>query len=107
MAQSAKTYLQSAALKTAGETRVPEADFDNGMNRAGSCAPGVGIATGNGECKLSDWTLLDQFAQARDPQQSQHVGQSASDINVEAGADLNDTVSLTVIADGWEVNAVA
>lgn len=52
-----------------------------GMNRSG-CSPGIGIGTGfvlgadaaevNG--RPEKWTLLDQDGNARDPQQSGHIG---------------------------------
>ena len=53
-----------------------------GCNRAGSCAPGIGINTGDFSPKLDDWTLLDQNSdtgEARTPQDSQHIG---GDVNV-------------------------
>ena len=88
-----------------------------GGNRAGSCAPGIGIATANGQCKLSDWSVADQHEAARDPQDSQHIGGSGLGDGTEglttetpilaiAGADVNDTFSLTVEATGWVKNAV-
>ncbi|GAG03523.1 unnamed protein product, partial [marine sediment metagenome] len=50
----------------------------------GSCAPGIGINTGNllltaaqiaaGEVRWADWTELDQFEAARIPQDTQHIG---------------------------------
>ena len=83
-----------------------------GCNRAGSNAPGVGIATANGQCKLSDWTILDQHEAARTPQDSQHLGGSGlgagtegltteTPINAILAADINDTFALTVEATGW------
>ncbi len=88
-----------------------------GCNRAGSNAPGIGIATANGQCKLSDWTILDQRGVARDPQDSQHIGGNGLGAGTQgvvtqvpvlaiAGADVNDTFSLTVEATGWVKNAV-
>lgn len=78
-----------------------------GCNRAASCAPGIGIATANGECKLDDWTVLDQTGTARNPQQSQHISTSAVDINVFDPADINDEFALTVQGTGWVRSAVA
>ena len=89
-----------------------------GMNRAGSNAPGIGIATANGQCKLSDWTVEDQHEAARDPQDSQHIGGSGlgagtvgltteTPINNVTAADVNDTFSLTFEATGWVKNVVA
>jgi hypothetical protein len=53
-----------------------------GCNRAGSCAPGIGIGSGfvlgataaivNG--RPEKWTVLDQAGAARAPQDSQHIG---------------------------------
>ncbi len=87
-----------------------------GGNRAGSCAPGIGIATTNGQCKLGDWTVEDQHEAARDPQDSQHIahdglgagesGVGDTPINAWDVADLNDTFSLTVEATGWVQNEV-
>ncbi len=45
-----------------------------GGNRAGSCAPGIGINTGDSDPKLIDWTLLDQDEAPRNPQFTQHIG---------------------------------
>lgn len=79
-----------------------------GCNRAASCAPGIGIATDNGECKLQDWTVLDQDGAARNPQDSQLIGGAATTpINVFNPSDLNNTVGLTVQGTGWVENAVA
>ena len=78
-----------------------------GCNRCGSNAPGIGIATANGECKLDDWTVLDQSGSARNPQQSQHIGTSAADINVFDTSDMNDEFALTVQGTGWVRSAVA
>lgn len=73
-----------------------------GCNKAGSNAPGIGIATGNIAPKVQDWSVLDQAGAARTPQDSQHIGgdglgegdASNNPINVIQGADINDTVSL-------------
>ena len=105
MANDVTFHLNGSLTRDAEYAGTPFAA--EGGNRGGSCAPGIGIATANGECKLSDWTVLDQFGNARDPQNSQHIGAAAANINVEDGADLNDTVSLTVQATGWVRNAVA
>ena len=115
---SVATFFQDQAIKTARSAEVSVlADWDSGLNRGGSCAPGVGIGTGNGENKLDDWTLLDQTGAARNPQDSQHIGNGGVTgtpgpgtvpINVyDADAtDYNDTVSLTNISTGWIRNAV-
>ena len=76
-----------------------------GCNRAGSCAPGIGIATGVINPKLDDWSLLQQSGSARITQNSQHIGSDglgagqegstgATDLNVRvSGTDYNDTLS--------------
>lgn len=76
-----------------------------GMNRAGSCAPGIGIATDNIDPKLDDWSINDQSDSARTPQNSQHIGSTglgagaegltgAAVVNVRlSGSDYNDTLS--------------
>ena len=89
------------------ENRVPAADSDGGGNKAGSNACGLGINVGGGDVTNS-WTIPDQFGVARDPQQSQHIGQGLGNINVTDNAlEVNDTVSLTVLATGWVQNTVA
>ncbi len=52
------------------------ADNVLGCNKAGSCAPGIGIATDNIDPKLEDWSVNDQDGAPRDPQLSQHIGGS-------------------------------
>lgn len=126
---NANTYCLNAAAVTARNgqyTGTPFTDVTGdgtttnpylGGNRAGSCAPGIGIATANGQCKLDDWTVTDQHGAARNPQDSQHIGGSGLGdgtagltteipINNVTGADVNDTFSLTVEATGWVKNAV-
>lgn len=76
-----------------------------GCNRAGSCAPGIGVATDNIDPKLDDWSVNDQEGNARTPQNSQHIGSNglgsgqqgstgAAVLNVRlSGTDYNDTLS--------------
>lgn len=97
MAKNLVTFGQSQAAVTARNaeylgtplTDVPGtgtyADPYLGMNRAGSCAPGIGINTGSifqtaaelaaGE-RFESWTELDQTTVpvARIPQDTQHIG---------------------------------
>jgi len=56
------TYFVDDIAVTAGEARVPAADFDNGMNHGASNAPGIGINQGGGavEGTPEQFTLLDQ-----------------------------------------------
>jgi hypothetical protein len=93
-----------------------------GCNRAGACAPGIGINTGDVDPKVSDWTTLDQAGAARAPQDSQHIGGSglgAGDATVEPVradetaqqvVDINDTVAFVVAdtqaADGAVMDSV-
>lgn len=116
MSQNSATYLLDAVAVTARELENTAADFAEGVNRAGSNAPGIGVATANGQAKLSDWTVLDQAGAARDPQDSQHIGASGLGsghattnypLNVDSVGDINDTVKLVTLGTGWEKTAVA
>ncbi len=103
------TYGRNETSVTAREAEVTNADFDGGMNLGASNAPGIGINTGDwqqwGE-KDERWTLLDQAAAARDPQDSQHIGgdglgdgdATVTPIQAVQGADVNDTLSLVTAA---------
>ena len=95
-APNLNTNLASAAAITARNAEYTDTPFTDlpgdgtfddpylGMNRAGSCAPGVGINTGDltldaaqvaaGDERFESWTELDQRAQARIPQQGQLIG---------------------------------
>jgi len=117
MTQSVATYfLDPTAVAARDAEMLVAGQFAGGCNLGASNAPGIGIGTGNGQCKLSDWSMTDQAEAARDPQDSQHIGNTGLGagtaggptvpINVEDGADLNDTVSLAVEADGWIRNTV-
>jgi len=87
-----------------------------GCNRAGSCAPGIGINTAaeglsSGAVKASDWTLEDQHEAARTPQDGAHIGNTGLGdgtagvgdvpINVIIAADVNNTCTLADLAVGW------
>lgn len=103
------TYGRNEAAVTAREAQVALADFDDGLNLGASNAPGIGICTDVVNPKLSDWSVLDQNEDARDPQGTQHIGGlgieggnegTLYDIQVVQGADVNDTVSfIEVLAD--------
>ena len=94
-----------------------------GCNKAGNCAPGVGIATGRinadstPDLRPEQWTLLDQTGTQRVPQQSQHIGGivdaapeyegveypspaqvGSAAVRFVQGADINDT-AFFVVAD--------
>ena len=72
------TFLQNPVARVTREAEVPSADWEGGGNLGGSNANGIGINTGFPNPKLSDWSLLDQNGDARNPQLSQHIGGSAS-----------------------------
>ena len=55
MSTNLTTFFQDSTLRAAREPEVPLASFENGMNPAASCAPGVGINTGDYGPKESDW----------------------------------------------------
>ena len=87
-------------------TEVTAASWTDGCNDAGSCAPGIGINTGDVNPKPSDWSR-----DARNTQTSQQIGQTATQIELIQGADVNDQaafVQATVAAaDGAEVIAAS
>jgi hypothetical protein len=58
------------------EAEVPDANFVNGMNLGGSCAPGLGINAEEGAVvgTPEQFTLLDQNQLARAGQRSQFIG---------------------------------
>jgi hypothetical protein len=68
-------FVDDAAV-TARKLEVPGANFDNGCNLAGSCAAGIGINMNEGAVvgTPEQFTLLDQFGDARDAQISQSIG---------------------------------
>ena len=70
------TVFQDDAAQTARALEVPASDFQNGMNLGGSCAPGIGINMNEGAVvgTPEQFTLLDQFGNARVPQISQSIG---------------------------------
>lgn len=74
MAQATK--FQDSTAVTARAAEVAGASFVNGCNQAASCAPGIGINVAGGaqSGNPNNWTLLDQFTVARNPQLSQVIG---------------------------------
>lgn len=104
MATNAVTYIQGTARTSEDLTGT---DWTGGVNKGASNAPGIGVATANGLCKVSDWTVLDQDGNARDPQTSQVIGAAAANLTVtDNDTDHNDTVSYSDTT-GWGTNAVA
>ena len=85
------TYMLNSTLVRSGE--VTGADWVGGLNRGGSCAPGVGINTGDYDPKDTDWSR-----QVRDPQNSQHLGTAGAVIQAIQGADVNDQLSFVQTA---------
>lgn len=75
MTSLATAFIDDTAV-TSREAEVPAANFDNGMNLGGSCAPGVGINMLEGAIvgTPAQFTLLDQFGNARTAQISQAIG---------------------------------
>ena len=76
MAQSLVNFFIDDASTAALEARVPNAIVNSGMFAGGSNAPGIGISTQNPSLdeSLPNWTLLDQFGDARVNQRSQCIG---------------------------------
>lgn len=76
MAQSLINFFIDDASTAALEARVPNAIINSGMFAGGSNAPGIGISTQNPSLdeSLPNWTLLDQFGNARINQRSQCIG---------------------------------
>ena len=96
-----------------------------GGNRAGSCAPGIGInvspteAASDGAVTADEWTVEDQHEVARTPQDGAHIGNTGLGdgtagvgtvpINIADrvnGTDNNNTCTLTVLATGWVNTAI-
>jgi hypothetical protein len=120
MAANLPTYQLNATSVAARAAEVASADFAGGVNRGGSCAPGIGINTGATTVPSNQhWSLLDQAGAARAPQDSQHIGgdglgagdATTNPINVIIGADVNDTAAFvtadTQAADGAEFDSVS
>ena len=61
MAANQPTYFIDSTLVTARKIEVPAADFDDGMNKGGSNAPGVGVNTGDYSPKDEDWPEIEQI----------------------------------------------
>lgn len=75
MAATEFCFIDDVAVTALG-VRVPAASTDTGVNRGASNAPGIGISDDNPnlEESLPNWTLLDQFGNARNAQRSQCLG---------------------------------
>lgn len=70
------TYFVDDLAVAARAAEVPDADFDTGMNIGGSNACGIGINIDQGAVvgEPQQFTLLDQFDNARAAQISQSIG---------------------------------
>lgn len=70
------TFFVDDTAVTAREAEVTNADFDTGMNLGGACACGIGINMLQGAVvgEAQQFTLLDQFENARAAQISQSIG---------------------------------
>lgn len=76
MATSLISAFVDDASVTALQARVPGANINSGGFAAGSNSPGIGISTvtpGLAD-SLPNWTLLDQFGNARNAQRGQLIG---------------------------------
>ena len=73
---SEPTYFLDDVAQTAREAEVTAADFDNGLNLGGSCAPGIGINMNEGAVigEPQQFTLLDQHGNPRAAQIGQSIG---------------------------------
>ena len=118
MAQPATFIDVTARATRVGE--VPNASFLDGMNNS-SCQPGIGISNGPTDLvgTVEQFTLLDQNAAARTPQDGQSIGgvalndgetvvasQAIDLVDVSASGDGTVTVdgtgaTLTTLAAGW------
>lgn len=139
------TMFQDNIAQTARALEVPAASFQNGMNLGGSCAPGIGINMNEGAVvgTPEQFTLLDQFENAREAQISQSIGgfpfverdgtvpypgsggtegtlpdavirfgtmptqaaKDAADPSIDGTMVLIGNSTLSVLADGWEIQA--
>ena len=65
-------FVDDAAV-TERSTEVPDAEWNSGMLGGGCAVGGIGPQAGLDE-SLPNWTLLDQFGNARDGQRGQYIG---------------------------------
>lgn len=87
MTSQASFFIDDTGL-AALASRVPDAQVNSGMTYGGSNANGIGISTENPNLdeSLPNWTLEDQFGNARVNQRSQHIGGSGiSDAGTSSG----------------------
>ena len=99
-----------AARKAEASQSIPVGSWDGGMNAGASNAAGVGINQAGGAVvgTPEQFTLLDQAAAARTPQDSQIIGGTASPLDVGTNAATGSGVptvtgeaTLVSLAAGW------
>lgn len=83
-----KTFYQGASGDRGSADVFGTTDWTGGANKAASCAPGIGINTGDYDPKISDWSR-----DVRTAQKSQTISHTQAAITVDQGADINDNVS--------------
>lgn len=110
MSNAIPTYYTNAAAVTARSSEVPDADFANGANAAGSNACGIGVNIGGGEVvgTPEQFTLLDQAEAARTPQTSQILGEDATALkagapsgNGDGSVPIASEATLATLEAGW------
>jgi len=69
------TFFVDDLVVTLRAAEVPDAVFNSGCFAGGNCGIGIGVQAGLEE-SLPNWTLLDQFGNARDGQRGQNIGGS-------------------------------
>lgn len=92
---NAPTAFYDTAEVSTRAAEVPDADWATGVNRAGSCAPGVGINTGEYDPKDSDWADTD----FNGVNALNYLGASQY-IGIDPGGNLAVT-ALDPVADEW------
>lgn len=107
---TAPTCFIDTTAVAARTSEVSGADWDNGMNAAGSNAPGIGINAGGGavDGAPEQFTLLDQTGTARTPQDSQQLALGSLPVTALTNSASGDgkpsataAVSLVTLAAGW------
>ena len=123
MAQNLPMFTNDAATVTSRNAEYPGDPLDDGdgdgtsadpylgCNRAGSCAPGIGVNTGNIDPKLTDWSIEDQHEAVRIPQDSQHIGgdafNPAANYPSSGGSEgLTDETPINAVVDPFGVSAI-
>ena len=79
------TFFRDSALRAARAVEVPNADFTDGCNDAGSNAPGIGINSGDYDPKPSDWPRINMADPSGSVAESQQIGEDKSGINLTDG----------------------